>query len=114
MPQNCFRSFLVQAVSYRWPFPTEGRFLWQAVSYAWPTTLGKEPVMIGLDTLLDCVSFLRRGHNNFLCIGLYRSFQVYRMVRWGKNHMDQLRWLLHIAATVAEQRHLRFECVCSF
>ena len=38
MPQNCFRSFLVQAVSYRWPFPTEGRFLWQAVSYAWPTT----------------------------------------------------------------------------
>ena len=33
----------------------------------------------------------RRGHTNFLCVGLYRSFQVYRMVRWGKNHMDQLK-----------------------
>ena len=50
MPQNCFRSFLVQAVSYRWPFPTEGRFLWQAVSYAWPTT----PIECDLLLLFVC------------------------------------------------------------
>ena len=52
------------------------------------TYLGKmEPVTYRLGTLLDLrVSFLCRSHTNFLCIGLYRSFQVYRMARWRKNH----------------------------